>query len=350
MPWSTTVLRPSRSRELASDARAGSYARALARQRQRDFVRRHWARLITGWFLMIAGLPVLWWTVPSPFLQGVVMGAVVTAASAALWTSIVQASGTAPLMMGDRAEQWTAQEIRKLGRRWRLVNHFTLAQSEVDHVVVGPAGLLVIETKWSAHRWDSSEGQQRQIDAVEQVQRSARQLSRWHEIRKLSLPMRTIVVIWGGHPADGHGPTPVQDVGGTIVLRGPQLGEAVRDLPTDAGFEHRVEAAWAALARHAARRDAHDDFRAPRSGSDVFLQLLTTVVALLGGFSVVAWTLDLSGSAPVAVAAGAVAAAVSASIARRWPRSRITAGALAVGAIGPAMVLLVTHLTTWVSS
>jgi hypothetical protein len=32
------------------------------------------------------------------------------------------------MMMDDRAEQWTASELRRLrGRGWQLVNHFALA-------------------------------------------------------------------------------------------------------------------------------------------------------------------------------------------------------------------------------
>lgn len=65
--------------------------------------------------------------------------------------SLVLLSGTAPLMMGELAEQWTAQELRPLTKHgWRLVNHFGLGYGGQDHVLVGPGGVVLLETKSSA--------------------------------------------------------------------------------------------------------------------------------------------------------------------------------------------------------
>lgn len=62
-------------------------------------------------------------------------------------------SGTAPFM-GELAEQWTAQELRPLSKHgWRLVN-FALSYGDQDHVLVGPGGVVLLETKWNGTPWD----------------------------------------------------------------------------------------------------------------------------------------------------------------------------------------------------
>ncbi len=137
VPKPGALKRALRARELAGDARAGSYARAMARREQRAFVGRNFWRLLCGWLLLMTITPGLWWFVASELLRGMVLGADLASATALVWFVVVQSTGTAPTMMGDEAEQWTAQELRKLGD-WRLVNHFELSYGDMDHVAVGP--------------------------------------------------------------------------------------------------------------------------------------------------------------------------------------------------------------------
>jgi hypothetical protein len=80
-------------------------------------------------------------SMPTDLLKGMVLGAAFVAGPAALWALTVQATGTAPVMMGDQAEQWTASELRKLGRRgWRLVNHVALVETTSTTCSSGPEG------------------------------------------------------------------------------------------------------------------------------------------------------------------------------------------------------------------
>jgi hypothetical protein len=68
-------------------------------------------------------------------------------------------TGTASTMMGDTAEQWTAQELRPLSKDgWRLINHFGLTSDDIDHLLIGPGGVFVLETKWSSTDWQSAAG------------------------------------------------------------------------------------------------------------------------------------------------------------------------------------------------
>ena len=48
------------------------------------------------------------------------------------------------------AEQWTENEIRKLRRSgWQVVSNIPFEHCDVDHVAIGPAGVVVLETKWT---------------------------------------------------------------------------------------------------------------------------------------------------------------------------------------------------------
>jgi hypothetical protein len=138
--WIRTVIEGQRRRALAGDARAGTWARGQARTAQREFLLEHW------WLFALFLLAVLAVAIgcgrlmPNEFMKGLVLGAALVAGPGAVWVIAVQVTGSAPVMMGDQAEQWTAQELRKLSRRdWRLVNHFALASDDIDHVLIGPA-------------------------------------------------------------------------------------------------------------------------------------------------------------------------------------------------------------------
>jgi hypothetical protein len=57
----------------------------------------------------------------------------------------------ASISLGGLAEQWTSHELKKLRRAgWRLIDRVEFEDMDVDHVLVGPGGVLAIETKWSS--------------------------------------------------------------------------------------------------------------------------------------------------------------------------------------------------------
>jgi hypothetical protein len=79
-----------------------------------------------------------------------------------------QMTGTASLDIGALAETWTASELRPLRRNgWRIANHLLLRFGDIDHLLVDPNGVLIIETKWSAYEW--APGTDRFQQAIRQV-------------------------------------------------------------------------------------------------------------------------------------------------------------------------------------
>jgi len=167
-------------------------------------------------------------------------------------------------MMGDQAEQWTAQELRKSARKgWRLVNHLALGVDDIDHVLIGPGGAYAIETKWNGSSWRSGYGLARQRDAVSQARANSRGLALWHQFKSRQIPVHPVVVLWGQGisqwPEEDH----IRSIDGVLVVIGPALRSWREHLGSDALGEDQIDAGWVAMADHAARRDPIDSAKHP---------------------------------------------------------------------------------------
>lgn len=324
-----------RARELAGDGRAGSFARAKARRAQGAFIRRRWPALAIGWLIFVAPVPLFWWLVPNELLRGVFVGASLTGATAAVWFLVVQSTGTAPIMMGDRAEQWTAQVLRKLGRGWRVVNRFLLSSyGDLDHVAIGPPGVLVIETKWSASPWQSPDGIRRLHAAVAQVQRVTRQLRLWTAVKKSSVRVRPVVVLWGGGGSGGT--DPVKYVDGVAVVEGNAFRSWVRALEADpANSAGTTQAIWDALDTQTRLREGHDPAGAaiPLSVDDVVVRMGSSVAAAALGFTAIVTLLNTTSSSTITLICGLSASALLLMVHRRWRalRAPVVGALLGVG-------------------
>lgn len=113
----------------------------------------------------------------------------------ALWFLTVQATGTAPTMAGDAAEQWTAQELRRLRRQgWMLVHRLVLREHEdIDHVLIGPGGCYAIETKWTATAWQLNPPEDRVSQAATQASRNAKRLRLWQPLKSIGIAAHPVV-------------------------------------------------------------------------------------------------------------------------------------------------------------
>lgn len=115
------------------------------------------------------------------------------------WSVI--SSGASAGTMGQAAEEWTESELRRLRRKgWKHVNHLVIKKDvgDVDHVAVGPDGVLVIETKWRSADIDVDKLPKWIGDAVWQAKRNredVRRLLGWREHD--GRPIEALVVLWG---------------------------------------------------------------------------------------------------------------------------------------------------------
>jgi len=224
-----------RTKELASDGRAGWIARTSVRERHRALIRAQWRALSGLGSAVLAVFGTAAALVNDPLQRGVILGTGLTLSACMVTVLVVLTSGTAPLMMGEVAEQWTAQELRPLSEHgWRLVNHFGLGHGDQDHMMVGPGGVVLLETKWGGTPWSVDAGDVPFRSALEQTARNARQLSLWHGVAKHGRPVvQPVLVVWG--PASQKlRDLPVRRHGsGIVVMSGDRLQEWMLRQPRD---------------------------------------------------------------------------------------------------------------------
>jgi hypothetical protein len=282
------LARLQRERALANDQRAGRWARGKARRKQRAYVRENWRSLgaVCGGLLLlvVAAVPFF----PGSFSRGLYLGSLSTVVLGLMAFWVVQATGTAPTMMGDDAEGWTARELRKLRRHgWKLINHVSLEGRDADHLLVGPGGAFAVETKWTSDEWKSADQDERVQRAADQAAGVAHSMSLWLKRSELAI-VEPVVFLWGAGarslPAQQHVTTKGQRV---TLIPGP-LSRAWRDaLPTYGLTPDQVDAAWVQVETYCSRRDPREDTESPvplaltELAGRAFIGLLAATAAFL---------------------------------------------------------------------
>lgn len=260
------------ARRLAGDERAGVWARSQARLRWFEFVRERWLLLVA--MVAVAGIPITGLVLLSSgaFLRGLIVGAGVTGTAALLCALVRGATGTAWMTAGATAEQWSAQELRRLrGDGYRLFNHVFLSGGDIDHVLVGPAGVVAVETKWSATPWTDANASARITRAVDQVGANARKLRLWSPLHNADVTVvRPVVFLWSISGPDNTQNTPATEKlrieAGATIVTGKQAArtwiERVRQSPATLTADQIAEI-YAALENQIRRRDNHELTEAP---------------------------------------------------------------------------------------
>jgi hypothetical protein len=265
---------------LGSDRRAGRYSRSKARRSRRAFIRHFWPVLLGLVVLPDLFLPGLW-LLPG-WVRAFTGGVIVSAGPWLTAGMIVVFSGSSSAWMGYQGEVWTAGELRRLRRRgWRLMNGAFLKQ-DIDHLALGPVGLLVIETKWAADPWSLDDARDRRRGwAVDQAADNTRAVRRILRNHHSDVPVITVVLLWHP-PADDMGPPWHQD-GEVTLVDGPSFRQWVDQLTSAIYDPDPVEAAWADLGGYLRRHEQAQQARGeapPRTAGQV---LWTVCQPLLGG-------------------------------------------------------------------
>lgn len=243
-----------RERALAGDRRAGSFSGRQALRRRYEFIRRAWYLVLALPLAALAASPLVW-LLPH-WLRGFALGVIL---SSGVWSAaylVATTSGAAMAAMGQLAEQWTAQDLRRLTKRdWHLANSLAYRRWDLDHVVVGPGGVLVVETKYSANGWSRGRYTDGVVQlAVDRVAQGARDV--WLTSGKSILPrhlVRPVVVLWGGDYEQQEG---VKD--DVLVLPGPKLQGWLEALPDDGLTPGAVQMIYAGMDAHIGKRDEAD--------------------------------------------------------------------------------------------
>jgi len=207
-----------------SQPRAGRWARAQVRQRGWGLVSQHpWFAIVTiVVFGAIGALFVVF--LPDPanwFLAGVAICCIP-------WTLTLVVRdqlGLAAVAFGGAAEEWTSRELRRFARKerrasrtWHVIDHVPMHGFDIDHVLIGPGGVVALETKWSTEGWAKSWS----VARIEEGGRSALANARHvkgllrREPYRLDIPVESLLVLWPSRTTD-IGDLPDQVVfGGTL--------------------------------------------------------------------------------------------------------------------------------------
>lgn len=272
--------------------------------------------------------PGRWILIGATFASGVWLAVLVT----------VLATGVAGLVMGIQAEERTGSALRLLTRRgWRVVNGLRLRwDADIDHIAVGPAGVLVVETKWSSEPW--SPGMpckpflaQRLREWAKQA-RAGRSLVEKHFNRDLGgAPARAVLVIWTPDGSDQGRDWIVHD--GVAMVRLSAFSRWLDTLDASVASPEQVRTVWSALERHARSRDAMDEKRFGLPPPTLTLLFRRWVLEPYGGLLAFFYVVAIAGKLRnalvfVVVLAGA---AVGGVVARRSRRLRFAATGWLVG-------------------
>jgi hypothetical protein len=185
-----------------------------------------------------------------------------------VWLDVLAAlvwTGAASKVMGVKGAISTVEALRGLRRRgWRLVNDLKLhSRSDIDHVAVGPGGVLVVETKWSGEPWPlNGYGprfmEARMNDAAAQAAGNAKELADRLAESELNVPMTSIVALWTGADESGDGWETWRN-GHTVLVHGLALPRWLRtELPQTGLTAETVERVWALLDKWVGEQDQAD--------------------------------------------------------------------------------------------
>lgn len=257
----TKLQQALRRRDLADTNRTGRYARGLLWDQQTSYAKRAW-RYLTVVFLVCSAVSIpLAWALPAPW-SWLAVGACITTGFWLVVLNVVLQSGSASAYMGVSGEEMTALHLQDLRRGgWRIVNGLVIREREdIDHVAIGPAGVLVIETKWSAGPWPiglDGEGYTRGVldEAVAQVRRNAKDVG--NQFRKAlgATPVRAVVVAWSGSPVAEGAPDWAEE-DGVVMVHGRRLAKWLATQDDELLDDEAIDRIWSAVAKQAETRDS----------------------------------------------------------------------------------------------
>lgn len=234
--------------------RTGRFARHKIKRYKRNFWRKHWWRVgvMTGIALAVAGALMFLWPEQRVPLWATVLAVVVASAGVASDSFY----GTSQLAMGRDAEKWTSGALRRRGPHGSIViDWIPFGERDVDHVLVGRAGVWAVETKYTDFDINlAGPGARYGMQWAAQAERNARTLRLLLRSSGIDVAVTPLVVAWG--PEISGTPASISSV---QILRGPDL----RVVMPWANDEHALSQAQVDFVRrvltaHRERRLKHD--------------------------------------------------------------------------------------------
>ncbi len=238
-----------------------------------------------------------------------------TAELAAFVTLVGYLSGSTSYRLGILAEEMTIAELARLeASGWRLINNALFrAKGDVDHVLVGPSGVIVLETKWMGGGRSSDQHlEQAQAQAADLTTLVGSMVTRW-------IPRSAVhgaVVVWS--PDEARTARRRSDI---HVVAGRDLSTWTQSLP-GAGLEPAaLDAAFDRLREMSSSREAHEiqvGFREAQPVDRMIVGFLCGVLGTAAGLTAAVLSFQTVGFPGYWLLAAALT--VAGSIASRLPR------------------------------
>ena len=270
------IRRRLRTRKLSSPGHTGRYSRDKSRDKIESFAKRQWRIIwVLAIFPLVIALPIAIWrhgperwiVLGAAGISGVWLVGVFTL----LWT------GVANILMGLVGESYTADVLRKFrSKGWKVVNGIkVIGRTDVDNILVGPGGVIVVETKWSGSQWpmpDSSDSYMyvELEKAIEQVIRNRKKVESKFGSSLARKKIRAICVLWSSQNSSSDSKWIERD--GVTVIRGAYLADWMGNLSGDELSHNEIEKVWGEIETHAFGRDVDDlKEKRPRPTFDRFI-------------------------------------------------------------------------------
>lgn len=226
------------------------------------------------------------------------------------------------------------------------MNHVALRAWDIDHVLVGPGGVIAVETKWSARGWTLDPPDPGVVRAADQIRANARDLRLWSPLRKPDIEtVAPVVFLWG--PSQDDLPAPPANqcmLGDVMVVRGVQGARlwrlSIQKETLSAGRSvAEIRDLWDVLEEHVRRRDAHDMANDPPPTTLLRLYWIGvgTLIAAIGAFILGLQTLRLGSWWACSICM--VALAILGLGARRIGHLRVPAVGWIAGALAAALLV-----------
>jgi hypothetical protein len=246
--------------------RAGQWAARQARKERAAFVLRNRWVLLGYCAFYLAMATALLVAQPTDFRRGFTLGGLAVGLPWSLWLLVHLSDGQYFRHRGAEGERDTSDELRKLrSSGWHVIDDVRFERWNVDHVLVGPAGVFAIETKWTSTPEQARRRRGRHTEYVRQARSGAREIrlvlkSKLHR----TYDVRPAVAVWGpGRPRLAH-PASIDEV---LLIDGPELRRHFAELDEHCLDDDEIDDIVRALEEFNRMRDDFEVRRAATSSS-----------------------------------------------------------------------------------
>jgi hypothetical protein len=236
-----------------------SHAQQEIRRLRRQFLRRNWPALtlfalfVVATSVALVGFEDLFarWIDPR-LVTGFILG-VGAATAVALVVTLLGADGSRTYREGREAEDWTASELnRRRKEGWSVFRNLQFEDKDIDHILIGPRGAVVVETKrrnqnWTITSTSIEDAHHHAVpwtsDLVNQATRHARTLRSLLFAGGVRTEVRPVIVLWG---PDITG-APAATIDGVLVGRGNAIDDWFDQVESSPLSEEQIALATRAI-------------------------------------------------------------------------------------------------------